>query len=282
MSDAGGMHPLVESRPTPTFCDVCNRIAFGILLQCKKCGLVCHKHCQKNIKFFCESDADRTISAGKKEHQEISLKSPEEQFDTIKRKLSPSQIQKRLEDYNKTVRNKLTMTLRADFSFTGYIRVEMELVRPITVAGVNSAKGDIFYLPKNTVKAIYLTSSNTASQVVNALLQKFKITNDPRKFTLCERIERGRKQGNHVTIRPMKENERPLFLSLLWGTAHSGHGFRLRDQMEAEPVWCEFKENELEVFMKMYEDEESRIIDEIRENYAVRRFQIEKILKSRR
>ena len=44
----------------------------------------------------------------------------------------------------------------------------------------------------------------------------------------------------------MKENERPLFLSLLWGTAHSGHGFRLRDQMEAEPVWCEFKENELE------------------------------------
>ena len=64
------------------------------------------------------------------------------------------------------------MTLRADFSFTGYIRVEMELVRPITVAGVNSAKGDIFYLPKNTVKAIYLTSSNTASQVVNALLQK--------------------------------------------------------------------------------------------------------------
>ena len=49
-----------------------------------------------------------------------------------------------------------------------------------------------------------------------------------------------------MTIRPTKENERPLFLSLLWGTAHSGHGFRLRDQMEAEPVWCEFKENELE------------------------------------
>ena len=31
----------------------------------------------------------------------------------------------------------------------------------------------------------------------------------------------------------------------------------------------------------MYEDEQSRAIDEIRENYAVRRFQIEQILKSR-
>ena len=80
------------------------------------------------------------------------------------------------------------MTLRADFSFTGYIRVEMELVRPITVAGVNSAKGDIFYLPKNTVKAIYLTSSNTASQVVNALLQK--VLKNFRKFISQERKTR--------------------------------------------------------------------------------------------
>ena len=112
------------------------------------------------------------------------------------------------------------MTLRADHSFTGYIRVEMELVRPITVLGVKDKKEDIFYLPKNTVKAIYLTSANTASQVINALLQKvkialrvpgpqgckyvlfkFKISNDPRKFILCERIERGKRHDNHVTIR---------------------------------------------------------------------------------
>ena len=79
----------------------------------------------------------------------------------------------------------------------------------------------------------------------------------------------------------MNENERPLFLSLLWGSAHSGHGFRLKDQMESEPVWCEFKEPELEVFLKMYSDEERRALNEIRDNYAVRRFQIEKILKSR-
>ena len=64
------------------------------------------------------------------------------------------------------------MTLRNDFSFTGYIRVELELVRPITVREMADKCDDIFYLPKNTVKAIYLASSNTASQVIKALLQK--------------------------------------------------------------------------------------------------------------
>ena len=59
------MHPLVESRPTPTFCDVCNKIAFGILLQCKKCGLICHRQCQVKIQFHCESDTERTLNAGK-------------------------------------------------------------------------------------------------------------------------------------------------------------------------------------------------------------------------
>jgi len=282
MNKEGVTHPLVESRPTPTFCDVCNKIAFGILLQCKKCGLICHKQCQVKITFHCESDTQRTFTAGKnKELEEISLRSPDEQFDTIRRKLSHSQISSRIADYNKSVRNKLVMTLRNDFSFTGYIRVELELGRPITVREMADKRDDIFYLPKNTVKAIYLASSNTASQVIKALLQKFKITNDPRKFILCERIERGKRHDNHVTIRPMNENERPLFLTLLWGSAHSGHGFRLKDQMESEPVWCEFKEAELEIFLKMYSDEERRAIREIEENYQVRRFQIEKLLQSR-
>ena len=82
-------------------------------------------------------------------------------------------------------------------------------------------------------------------------------------------------------FRPLKENERPLFLSLLWGSAHSGHGFRLKDQMESEPVWAEFQESELEVFLKMFRDEERKVINQLRDNIEVRRFQIQKILKSR-
>ena len=75
MTEINGMdHPLVESRPTPTFCDVCNKIAYGILLQCKTCGLICHKQCQIKIQFHCESDSDRTVNSGR--NQVTSLKFP--------------------------------------------------------------------------------------------------------------------------------------------------------------------------------------------------------------
>jgi len=96
---------------------------------------------------------------------------PEEKFDTIKRTFSNSQLASRLERYNKTVKNSFVMQLRKDYSFTGYIRVELELTRPITVLDGNEPP-QVKYLPKNTVKAIYLTSQTSASQVVKALLQK--------------------------------------------------------------------------------------------------------------
>ena len=52
---------------------------------------------------------------------------------------------------------------------------------------------------------------------------------------------------------PLSEGERPLFLTLLWGAAHSGHGFRLKDRMDHEPVWHDFKEAELESFLRMFQ-----------------------------
>ena len=78
---------------------------------------------------------------------------------------------KKLNAYNATVRNRLVMSLRPDYSFTGYIRVELELTRPV------QTHDEIIYLPKNTVKAIHLTSANTAHQVILALLQKVRFLN---------------------------------------------------------------------------------------------------------
>ena len=49
----------------------------------------------------------------------------------------------------------------------------MELTRPVTTINADG-KSEIIYLPKNTVKAIHLTSANTAAQVINALLAKVR------------------------------------------------------------------------------------------------------------
>ena len=101
----------------------------------------------------------------------MDQKAPEAQFDTIRRSLNPAQIASKLNAYNATVRNRLVMSLRPDYSFTGYIRVELELTRPV------QTHDEIIYLPKNTVKAIHLTSANTAHQVILALLQKVRFLN---------------------------------------------------------------------------------------------------------
>jgi len=118
---------------------------------------------------------------------------PEEKFDTIRRTFSNSQLASRLERYNKTVRNSFVMQLRKDYSFTGYIRVELELTRPITVLDGNEPP-QVKYLPKNTVKAIYLTSQTSASQVVKALLQKFN-NKRPEKIHVMRADPKGAQGG---------------------------------------------------------------------------------------
>ena len=65
MSSKRDNHPMELSRPVPTFCDVCNKIAFGLLLQCSNCKLICHKACQSKILFHCQSDLERTLQSGR-------------------------------------------------------------------------------------------------------------------------------------------------------------------------------------------------------------------------
>lgn len=55
-------HPLIESRPPATFCDVCNKIAFGVLYKCKSCNLVIHKSCKDLIRFNCQNN-QQNVSA---------------------------------------------------------------------------------------------------------------------------------------------------------------------------------------------------------------------------
>ena len=66
-------HPMELSRPVPTFCDVCNKIAFGLLLQCSNCKLICHKACQSKILFHCQSDLERTLQSGRQKVQALSM-----------------------------------------------------------------------------------------------------------------------------------------------------------------------------------------------------------------
>lgn len=47
-----------------------------------------------------------------------------------------------------------------------------------------------FYLPKDTIKHLHIISRTRASEVIEALLKKFMVVDNPRKFALFERTEK--------------------------------------------------------------------------------------------
>lgn len=94
-----------------------------------------------------------------------------------------------------------------DGSYTGFIKVQLKLVRPVSVpsskkppslqdarrgTGRSTAvrRRTSFYLPKDAIKHLHVLSRTRAREVIEALLRKFMVVDDPRKFALFERTER--------------------------------------------------------------------------------------------
>lgn len=101
-----------------------------------------------------------------------------------------------------------------DGSYTGFIKVHLKLRRPVTVpAGIRpqsiydaikdvdpaatTDKRTSFYLPLDAVKQLHISSSTTVSEVIQGLLKKFMVVDNPQKFALFKRIHKdgqGRRQ----------------------------------------------------------------------------------------
>lgn len=111
--------------------------------------------------------------------------------------------------YNERLRGKgsgLGITLIDEPSqlFRGFLRVHMNLTRPINVVSgkrppsiydiINEQNEEkqlnqrrtltSFYMPRDTVKNIHIDSANTSLQVIKAMLKKFKVVDNPQKFAL--------------------------------------------------------------------------------------------------
>lgn len=92
-----------------------------------------------------------------------------------------------------------------DGSYTGFIKVHFQLVRPISLPPQSLSSGQTqdegqrdnrmkrrtsFYLPKDTVKHLHISSQTKVQDVIVALLNKFTVVDNPAKFALFERTER--------------------------------------------------------------------------------------------
>lgn len=122
-----------------------------------------------------------------------------------------------------------------DGSYTGFIKVHLKLVRPVSVPATKRVpslqagrsgprtqgvkRRTSFYLPKGTVKHLHILSHTRASEVIDALLRKFTVIDNPRKFALFERSEKDEQGSTSGQPRPCG-----VAVSLWWQFPLGGGG----------------------------------------------------------
>lgn len=116
------------------------------------------------------------------------------------------------------------MLQSSDGSYTGFIKVHLRLSRPVTVPDVvtpgseelnrlmggggqalpegqeatdcqPSDKRTSFYLPSDCVKQLHISAHTTTREVIQGLLKKFMVLDNPRKFALYRQTHRDGQGG---------------------------------------------------------------------------------------
>lgn len=285
----------------PTWCDCCGEFIWGLFKQCvrcKNCKYTCHKRCQELVDLDCTGgwQLGRMNSVDEMTMKTLHLieqgEKRKEPFMLHSESPKGTLLRKKIEEFNSSTTG-LIMTMRGLDAYQGFIRVHMNLIRPINIiAGerplsifetVGGQKEDdqkktqrtSFFLPLGTVKALHVTSETTVHEVIVALLKKFKVADNPRKFALFECYQ---EEDNHMILRRMSDLEKPLVLRLLWGGADLRHTFSLQENETGDIIWEGFSIPELQNFMKILDKEEEEHITQVEEKYRVYKERLQKAL----
>ncbi|KAJ8370805.1 hypothetical protein SKAU_G00108330 [Synaphobranchus kaupii] len=205
-------------------------------------------------------------------------KEKDEQIEWGKQELSVSGIEQKVKEYNAQINSNLFMALNKDGSYTGFIKVLFKLVRPVSVPPPRKAaapqdggrrptgvkRRTSFYLPKDTAKHLHISSRTRAREVIEALLNKFTVIDNPRKFALFERSER----HDQVYLRKLADDERPLLLRLCAGPSEKVLSLVLKENETGEVNWDAFTVPELHNFLRILQREEEEHVKQIVQRYA--------------
>uniref|UniRef100_A0A8C0TA19 Ras association domain family member 5 n=1 Tax=Canis lupus familiaris TaxID=9615 RepID=A0A8C0TA19_CANLF len=134
-----------------------------------------------------------------------------------------------------------------DGTYTGFIKVHLKLRRPVTVpAGIRpqsiydaikevnlaatTDKRTSFYLPLDAIKQLHISSTTTVSEVIQGLLKKFMVVDNPQKFALFKRIHK----DGQVLFQKLSVADCPLYLRLLAGPDNDVLSFVLKENETGE------------------------------------------------
>lgn len=232
-----------------------------------------------------------------------------------------SNLKEKILKYNERVRSKgsglgITLMDENKQSFRGFLRVHMNLTRPINVVSgkrppsiydiINEEENNnkrrtltSFYMPRDTVKNIHITSDSTSLQVIKAMLKKFKVVDNPQKFALYlrrrflnddienkpETSDNGNEMkepdGNLPTIRKilsascydhslkrLLDQELPLVIQLEFDSFAPGSAdIVLQENDNADIAWDAFEVPELKNFLRILDREEAEHLCHVQRHY---------------
>ncbi|TRY97341.1 hypothetical protein DNTS_031682 [Danionella cerebrum] len=171
------------------------------------------------------------------------------------------------------------MKLSQDGTYTGFIKVHLKLRRPVTVLSVDgklpgpcSSSDDpdnrtSFYLPSDAIKQLHISSSTTVRQVIQGLLKKFMVQDNPRKFALYSLTHR----DSQDLFQKLPLSECPLCLRLLAGPDLDNLSFVLKENETGEVEWHAFSVPELQNFLIILEKEEKERVRQVEQRYTTYR-----------
>ncbi|XP_053724728.1 ras association domain-containing protein 1-like isoform X2 [Synchiropus splendidus] len=232
----------------------------------------------------------RTSFFTKSRKANVQPKKDEKQEAGGKQELTSADIQKKVKEYNAQINSNLFMNVNKDGSYTGFIKVQFKLARPVSVnppkkggagrdGGAKKANGvkrrTSFYMPKDASKHLHISSRTSAREVIEALLKKFTVVDNPAKFALFERSER----HDQVYLRKLSDTDHPLPLRLSAGPNEKALSFVLKENETGEVNWHAFSMPELKNFLRILQREEEEHIKQLVQRYALARTKMQEALR---
>ncbi|XP_068442777.1 ras association domain-containing protein 3 isoform X2 [Clinocottus analis] len=257
-----------------------SRLEVGLLWTNAGCKYACHAACRDRVSLDCHPAAS---PASQDQINNNTHTHDVEKERELRTEFSRDEIRQRIEQYNMLTKDHLKMTLNPTGVYTGFIKVQMDLRRPVTVrAGQRGAGGgrveEAFYLPRGVINTLHISSNNTVKQVIAALLNKFTVADNPAKYALYKRYRR----EEQVYVCKLADGEQPLFLRLVAGPDGDTLGFVLREQQIGEVMWDAFSIPELRNFLRILEKEESEQKVALQRRYDAYRQRLQEALQELR
>ncbi|XP_054251836.1 ras association domain-containing protein 5 [Indicator indicator] len=298
-AEPGRGHSFAFRPPRRGWCDLCGEAVRERALRCDYCRYTCHQECRSLIQLDCRQPGQ--CQSQSQLSPEATLLPPCSQNVTQRveeEKPEPptlQEIKEKIDKYNTKVTNCLLMKLNEDGTYTGFIKVHLKLRRPVTVpAGIRpqsiydalkevnladrTAKRTSFYLPLDAIKQLHISSTTTVSEVIQGLLKKFLVVDNPQKFALFKEM---RKDGQ-VLFQKLPLTECPLYLRLLAGPDTDLLSFVLKENETGEVEWDAFSIPELQNFLMILDKEEKDKIQQVQKKYEKFKQRLQQTLKEAR